>query len=251
MTVYFIGAGPGAADLITLRGLRRLQSAPVCLYAGSLVPRELLDACPLGTRLVDTANLTLDEIVVELLTAHRAGLDVARLHSGDPSVFSAVAEQMRRLDELGVPYEVVPGVPAFAAAAAALGRELTVPGVGQTVILTRTSARATPMPEGEDLKTLGASGATIVLHLAVQRIDAVVEELLPSYGPDCPVAVVARASRPDEVILRGTLADIAGQVHAAGIRRTAVIVVGRVLSATQFPDSHLYSAERERPCDGS
>ncbi|WP_431917429.1 precorrin-4 C(11)-methyltransferase [Nonomuraea jabiensis] len=251
MTVYFIGAGPGAADLITLRGLRRLQSAPVCLYAGSLVPRELLDACPLGTRLVDTANLTLDEIVVELLTAHRAGLDVARLHSGDPSVFSAVAEQMRRLDELGVPYEVVPGVPAFAAAAAALGRELTVPGVGQTVILTRTSARATPMPEGEDLKTLGASGATIVLHLAVQRIDAVVEELLPSYGPDCPVAVVARASRPDEVILRGTLADIAGQVHAAGIRRTAVIVAGRVLSATQFPDSHLYSAERERPCDGS
>ncbi|MEV4577650.1 precorrin-4 C(11)-methyltransferase [Nonomuraea jabiensis] len=251
MTVYFIGAGPGAADLITLRGLRRLQSAPVCLYAGSLVPRELLDACPLGTRLVDTANLTLDEIVVELLTAHRAGLDVARLHSGDPSVFSAVAEQMRRLDELGVPYEVVPGVPAFAAAAAALGRELTVPGVGQTVILTRTSARATPMPEGEDLKTLGASGATIVLHLAVQRIDAVVEELLPSYGPDCPVAVVARASRPDEVILRSTLADVAGQVHAAGIRRTAVIVVGRVLSATQFPDSHLYSAERERPCDGS
>ncbi|MBB5782961.1 precorrin-4 C(11)-methyltransferase [Nonomuraea jabiensis] len=251
MTVYFIGAGPGAADLITLRGLRRLQSAPVCLYAGSLVPRELLDACPLGTRLVDTANLTLDEIVVELLTAHRAGLDVARLHSGDPSVFSAVAEQMRRLDELGVPYEVVPGVPAFAAAAAALGRELTVPGVGQTVILTRTSARATPMPEGEDLKTLGASGATIVLHLAVQRIDAVVEELLPSYGPDCPVAVVARASRPDEVILRSTLADIAGQVHAAGIRRTAVIVVGRVLSATQFPDSHLYSADRERPCDGS
>ncbi|MEV4359216.1 precorrin-4 C(11)-methyltransferase [Nonomuraea sp. NPDC004186] len=251
MTVYFIGAGPGAADLITLRGLRRLQSSPVCLYAGSLVPRELLDACVVGTRLVDTANLTLDEIVVELLAAHRAGLDVARLHSGDPSVFSAVAEQMRRLDELGVPYEVVPGVPAFAAAAAALGRELTVPGVGQTVILTRTSARATPMPEGEDLKTLGASGATIVLHLAVQRIEAVVEELLPSYGPDCPVAVVARASRPDEVILRGTLADIAGQVQAAGIRRTAVIVVGRVLSATQFPDSHLYSAERERPCDGS
>ncbi|MER6000237.1 precorrin-4 C(11)-methyltransferase [Nonomuraea angiospora] len=251
MTVYFIGAGPGAADLITLRGLRRLQSSPVCLYAGSLVPRELLDACLVGTRLVDTANLTLDEIVVELLAAHRAGLDVARLHSGDPSVFSAVAEQMRRLDELGVPYEVVPGVPAFAAAAAALGRELTVPGVGQTIILTRTSARATPMPEGEDLKTLGASGATIVLHLAVQRIEAVVEELLPSYGPDCPVAVVARASRPDEVILRGTLADIAGQVQAAGIRRTAVIVVGRVLSATQFPDSHLYSAERERPCDGS
>ncbi|NUW34689.1 precorrin-4 C(11)-methyltransferase [Nonomuraea sp. SMC257] len=251
MTVYFVGAGPGAADLITLRGLRLLQSSPVCLYAGSLVPRELLDSCPVGVRLVDTANLTLDEIVVELITAHRAGLDVARLHSGDPSVFSAVAEQMRRLDELGVPYEVVPGVPAFAAAAAALRRELTVPGVGQTVILTRTSARATPMPEGEDLTTLGASGATMVLHLAVQRIDAVVAELLPVYGPDCPVAVVARASRPDEVILRGTLADIAGQVHEAGIRRTAVIVVGRVLSATRFPDSHLYSTERARPCDAS
>ncbi|MEV4178674.1 precorrin-4 C(11)-methyltransferase [Nonomuraea sp. NPDC049709] len=256
MTVYFVGAGPGAPDLITLRGLRRLESSPVCLYAGSLVPRELLDACPAGARLVDTADLTLDEIVAELVAAHREGLDVTRLHSGDPSVFSAVAEQMRRLDTLGVPYEVVPGVPAFAAAAASLGRELTVPGVGQTVILTRTSARATPMPEGEDLTTLGASRATMVLHLAVQRIDAVVAELLPSYGADCPVAVVARASRADEVILRGTLADIAARVHEAGIRRTAVIVVGRVLSASQFPDSHLYSATRERAtreraCGGS
>ncbi|MEU4223637.1 precorrin-4 C(11)-methyltransferase [Nonomuraea sp. NPDC026600] len=251
MTVYFIGAGPGAADLITLRGVRRLESSPVCLYAGSLVPRELLESCPPSARLVDTANLTLDEIITELVTAHRAGLDVARLHSGDPSVFSAVAEQMRRLDALGVPYEVVPGVPAFAAAAASLGRELTVPGVGQTVILTRVSGRATPMPDGEDLATLGASGATLVLHLAVQRIDAVVAELQPSYGPGCPVAVVARASRADEVILRGTLADIADQVRAAGIRRTAVIVVGRVLSASEFPDSHLYSADRTRTCDGS
>lgn len=251
MTVYFVGAGPGAADLITLRGLRRLQTSPVCLYAGSLVPRELLRSCPPGTRLVDTADLNLDEIVAELLTAHRAGLDVTRLHSGDPSVFSAVAEQMRRLDSLGVPYEVVPGVPAFAAAAASLRRELTVPGVGQTVILTRTSARATPMPDGEDLATLGASGATMVLHLAVQRIDELVAELLPAYGADCPVAVVARASRLDEEILRGTLADIAEQVRAAGIRRTAVIVVGRVLSATQFPDSHLYSAGRDRACGES
>ncbi|MDH2424872.1 precorrin-4 C(11)-methyltransferase [Sphaerisporangium sp. TRM90804] len=246
MTVYFIGAGPGAADLITVRGLRLLESARVCLYAGSLVPRELLDACPEGARLVDTANLTLAEIVEELAGAHRAGLDVARLHSGDPSVFSAVAEQMRRLDALDVPYEVVPGVPAFAAAAASLGRELTIPGVGQTIILTRTSARATPMPPGEDLATLGASGATMVLHLAVQRIDAVVEELLPSYGPGCPVAVVARASRQDEEILRGTLADIAPRVRAAGIRRTAVIVVGPVLTASEFPDSHLYSAARVR-----
>ncbi|WP_018658087.1 precorrin-4 C(11)-methyltransferase [Actinomadura flavalba] len=248
MTVYFVGAGPGAADLITVRGLRVLERAPVCLYAGSLVPRELLDACPDGARLVDTANLTLDEIVAELVAAHRAGHDVARLHSGDPSVFSAVAEQVRRLDAAGVPHAIVPGVPAFAAAAASLGRELTVPGVGQTVVLTRTSARATPMPPGEDLATLGASGATLVLHLAVQRIDAVVAELAPHYAPGTPVAVVARASRPDELILRGTLATIAAQVHEAGVRRTAVIVVGRVLTAHDFPDSHLYSAARDRPC---
>ncbi|WP_412518354.1 precorrin-4 C(11)-methyltransferase [Actinomadura madurae] len=251
MTVRFVGAGPGAADLITVRGLRVLESAPVCLYAGSLVPRELLDACPPGARLVDTANLTLDEIVAEMTAAHRDGLDVARLHSGDPSVFSAVAEQMRRLDAAGVPYEVVPGVPAFAAAAASLGRELTVPGVGQTVILTRTAVRATPMPDGEDLATLGASGATMVLHLAVQRIDAVAAELLPHYGAGCPVAVVARATRPDEVVLRGTLADIADRVRAAGVTRTAVIVVGRVLTASAFPDSHLYSADRDRECGAS
>ncbi|WP_396451466.1 precorrin-4 C(11)-methyltransferase [Actinomadura sp.] len=251
MTVHFVGAGPGAADLITVRGLRVLESAPVCLYAGSLVPRELLDACPPGARLVDTADMTLDEIVAELTAAHRAGLDAARLHSGDPSVFSAVAEQMRRLDAAGVPYEVVPGVPAFAAAAASLRRELTVPGVGQTVILTRTAVRATPMPDGEDLATLGASGATMVLHLAVQRIDEIAAELAPHYGSDCPVAVVARASRPDEVVLRGTLADIAERVREAGVRRTAVIVVGRVLTASAFPDSHLYSAARDRACGAS
>ncbi|MFI6484753.1 precorrin-4 C(11)-methyltransferase [Nonomuraea sp. NPDC050663] len=248
MTVYFIGAGPGAADLITVRGLRLLQRAPVCLYAGSLVPRELLDACPAEARRVDTADLTLDQIVAELSEAHAQGLDVARLHSGDPSIFSAVAEQARRLETLGVPYEIVPGVPAFAAAAASLGRELTVPGVGQSVILTRTSARATPMPPGEDLATLGAGRATMVLHLAVQRIDAVVAELLPLYGPDCPVAVVAYASRADERILRGTLEGIADQVHESGIKRTAVIVVGRVLTASEFPDSHLYSTARDRAC---
>ncbi|MFI6761824.1 precorrin-4 C(11)-methyltransferase [Micromonospora sp. NPDC050417] len=246
MTVFFIGAGPGAADLITVRGRDRLAAAPVCLYAGSLVPPELLAYCPPDARLVDTANLNLDEIVAELLAAHRAGLDVARLHSGDPSVFSAVAEQMRRLDALDIPYEVVPGVPAFAAAAAALRRELTVPGVGQTVILTRTAARATPMPAGEDLATLGRSRATLVLHLAVQRIEELVEELVPNYGADCPVAVVARASREDELVLRGTLADIAGQVRSAGIVRTAVVVVGSVLTAAAFPDSHLYSTDRCR-----
>ena len=247
MTVHFIGAGPGAADLVTVRGQRLLAASPVCLYAGSLVPAELLESCPPGARLVDTAALTLDHIVAEMVTAHAAGQDVARLHSGDPSVFSAVAEQMRRLDAAGVPYDVTPGVPAFAAAAATLRHELTVPGVAQTVILTRTAERATAMPPGEDLATLAASRATMVLHLAVQRIDAVVADLLGSYGPDCPVAVVARASRPDEVVIRGTLADIAPRVKQAGIRRTAVIVVGAALTAAQFPDSHLYSAGRCRP----
>jgi precorrin-4/cobalt-precorrin-4 C11-methyltransferase len=247
MTVHFIGAGPGAADLITLRGHRLIASSPVCLYAGSLVPAELLDACPPDARRIDTANLNLDEIIAEMTAAHRSGLDVARLHSGDPSVFSAVAEQMRRLDAAGVPYDVTPGVPAFAAAAAALGREFTVPEVAQTVILTRTAERATAMPPGEDLATLGASRATMVLHLAVQRIDAVVAELIGSYGPDCPAAVVARASRPDELVLRGTLTDIAAKVKDAGVRRTAVIVVGTALTAGQFPDSHLYSADRCRP----
>lgn len=246
MTVHFIGAGPGAADLITLRGRTLIEQSPVCLYAGALVPPEMLEGCPPGARLVDTAKMTLDEILEELFAAHRDGRDVARLHSGDPSVMSAMAEQMRRLDEVRVPYDVTPGVPAFAAAAASLNRELTVPGVGQTVVLTRTAARATPMPEGEDLATLGRSGSTMVLHLSTQRIDELVAELRPNYGPDCPVAVVARASRSDEVVLRGTLADIAEQVHASGVERTAVVVVGEVLTASQFPDSALYSPERER-----
>ncbi len=246
MTVHFIGAGPGAADLVTLRAARIIASAPVCLYAGALVPRELLDTAPAGARLVDTADLDLDQITAELVAAHEAGLDVARLHSGDPSIWSAVAEQMRRLDAAGVPYEVVPGVPAFAAAAAALKRELTVPGVGQTVVLTRTSARSTPMPPGEELAAYAATGATLVLHLAVQRIAELAPELAEHYGDDGPVAVVARASRDDELVLRGTLADIAGQVEAAGVKRTAVVVVGPVLAAAEFPDSHLYSTNRSR-----
>jgi precorrin-4/cobalt-precorrin-4 C11-methyltransferase len=246
MTVHFIGAGPGAADLVTLRAARLIASAPVCLYAGALVPRELLDTAPAGARLVDTADLDLDQITAELVAAHEAGLDVARLHSGDPSIWSAVAEQMRRLDAAGVPYEVVPGVPAFAAAAAALKRELTVPGVGQTVVLTRTSARSTPMPPGEELAAYAATGATLVLHLAVQRIAELAPELAEHYGDDGPVAVVARASRDDELVLRGTLADIAGQVEAAGVKRTAVVVVGPVLAAAEFPDSHLYSTNRSR-----
>ncbi|GAA2605800.1 precorrin-4 C(11)-methyltransferase [Paractinoplanes durhamensis] len=246
MTVHFIGAGPGAADLITVRGQRLIAASPVCLYAGSLVPEELLEICPPGARKIDTSSLTLDEIIAELVRAHANGQDVARLHSGDPSVFSAIAEQFRRLDAAGVPYDVTPGVPAFAAAAASLARELTVPGVAQTVILTRTAERATAMPAGEDLTTLAASRSTMVLHLAVQRIDAVVAELLPSYGPDCPVAVVARASRPDEQILRAPLSEIAALVKEADIRRTAVIVIGPALTAAQFPDSHLYSADRCR-----
>jgi precorrin-4/cobalt-precorrin-4 C11-methyltransferase len=246
MTVHFIGAGPGAADLITVRGRDLIAASPVCLYAGALVPIELLDHCPVGARKIDTAELNLDQILAELSAAHESGADVARLHSGDPSVFSAMAEQMRRLDALGIPYDVTPGVPAYAAAAASLARELTVPEVGQTVILTRIGGRASAMPAGEDLATLGTSRSTLVLHLAVQQIDRVVEELIPNYGPDCPVAVVARASRDDELILRGTLADIAAQVTAAGIRRTAVILVGKVLAATAFRDSHLYSTTRDR-----
>ncbi|MEU8813697.1 precorrin-4 C(11)-methyltransferase [Actinoplanes sp. NPDC048796] len=244
--IHFIGAGPGAADLITVRGQRLIASSPVCLYAGSLVPAELLEGCPPGARKIDTAGLNLDQILAEMVAAHAAGQDVARLHSGDPSVFSAVAEQMRRLDAAGVPYDVTPGVPAFAAAAASLAREFTVPEVAQTVILTRTAERATAMPPGEDLHTLSASRSTMVLHLAVQRIEAVVADLIPSYGAGCPVAVVARASRPDEQILRGTLSDIAAQVKEAGIKRTAVIVVGPALTAAHFPDSHLYSTTRCR-----
>ncbi|MEV0798658.1 precorrin-4 C(11)-methyltransferase [Kribbella sp. NPDC050281] len=246
MTVHFIGAGPGAADLITVRGRDLIALSPVCLYAGALVPVELLDHCPPGARKVDTASLNLDDIIAELSAAHADGLDVARLHSGDPSVFSAMAEQMRRLDALDIPYDVTPGVPAYAAAAATLSRELTVPELGQTVILTRIGGRASAMPAGEDLATLGASRSTLVLHLAVQQIDRVVDELEPNYGADCPVAVVARASRDDEVVLRGTLADIADQVRAADIRRTAVIIVGKVLAATAFRDSHLYSVTRAR-----
>lgn len=244
--IHFVGAGPGAADLITVRAARRLAECAVCLYAGSLVPADVLAHCPSGARLVDTANLTLDEIIATMVEADQAGLDVVRLCSGDPSVFSAVAEQVRRLERAGIGYDITPGVPAFAAAAAVLGRELTVPGVGQSVVLTRIAQRATPMPAGEKLHAFAATGATLVLHLAVQAIDEVVDQLRPHYGGNCPVAVVARASRDDELVLRGTLSTIAAEVHAAGIRRTAVIIVGRTLAAEQFRDSHLYSAERSR-----
>lgn len=246
MTVYFIGAGPGAADLITVRAQRIIAASPVCLYAGSLVPQELLAECPEGARVIDTARLSLDEIVALLIEADAAGQDVARLHSGDPSIFSAVAEQVRRLESAGVAYQVVPGVPAFTAAAASLGRELTVPGVSQSIVLTRVSTLSTAMPEGEDLRSLGRSGATMVVHLGAHRIDQIAEEITENYGRDCPAAVVAFASRPDEIVLRGTLATIADQVKAAGVTKTAVVIVGRVLAAEGFPDSYLYSATRER-----
>jgi precorrin-4/cobalt-precorrin-4 C11-methyltransferase len=246
VTVHFVGAGPGAPDLITVRAQRLLEKCAVCLYAGSLVPDEVLAHCPPEATLIDTADLTLDEIIAAMADADAKGQDVVRLCSGDPATFSAIAEQARRLDRAGIGYDITPGVPAFAAAAAALRRELTVPEVGQTVVLTRIAHRATPMPPGEDLASLGATGATLVLHLAVQRIEQVVAELTPHYGPACPVAVVAHASQPRELILRGTLADIAPQVLDAGVKRTAVIIVGKVLAAEGFRDSHLYSAARDR-----
>lgn len=247
MTVYFIGAGPGAADLITVRGQRLLQRCPVCLYAGSIMPDDLLALCPDTAKVVDTGPLTLDEIIAELVAADAAGHDVARLHSGDPSLYSALAEQCRRLDTLGVDFEVVPGVPAFAAAAAALKRELTVPGIAQTVTLTRIATLSTAMPPGEDLKTLSRAGATLVLHLAAAQIDRIVPELLEGgYRPETPTAVVAFASWPQQTVLRGTLADIATQMHRAHITKTAVIVVGDALAAGGFADSYLYSSGRAR-----
>jgi precorrin-4/cobalt-precorrin-4 C11-methyltransferase len=243
MTVHFIGAGPGAPDLITVRGLRLIERCPVCLYAGSLVPEAIVAAAPAGARVIDTAPLTLDEIIAEMSAADAAGHDVARVHSGDISLYGAVAEQMRRLDALGISYDLTPGVPAFAAAAALLGTELTLPELSQTVILTRTSVRASPMPSCEDLATLGASGATLVLHLSINNLARVVRELTPLYGADCPAAVVYRASWPDEAVLRGTLATIRDQVKQAGFTRTALILVGRVLAADNFPESRLYAAD--------
>ncbi|AZA11411.1 precorrin-4 C(11)-methyltransferase [Corynebacterium gerontici] len=250
MTVYFIGAGPGAEDLLTLRAHRLIQQCQVCLYAGSIVPESVLAATPDNARLINTARMPLDAITEEIQRAHAEGLDVARLQSGDPSVYSALAEQARRLTVLGIDYEIVPGVPAFAAAAAALGHELTVPTVGQTVVLTRVSGRASTMPERENLPDLARSHATLCIHLAAHDIERVVTELSPEYGESCPVAVVAFASRPNEHIVRGTLADIAQKVHEAGISRTAVIIVGSVLGAEGFPDSYLYSDDRPRDAEG-
>jgi precorrin-4/cobalt-precorrin-4 C11-methyltransferase len=246
MTVHFIGAGPGAADLITVRGRDLIGRCPVCLYAGSIVPRALLAHCPPDARIVDTAPMTLDEIEAEFVEAHAAGRDVARLHSGDLSIYSALAEQLRRLERHGIPFNLVPGVPAFAAAAAALGCELTVPELAQSVVLTRMPGRASAMPEGEELAGFAATGATLVIHLAVASIATIVKELTPFYGADCPAAVVVRASWPEQRILRGTLGDIAARVAAEPVERTALVLVGRVLAAKGFRDSALYDPDYRR-----
>ena len=246
MTAHFIGAGPGAADLITVRGRDLIARCPVCLYAGSIIPRDLLRHCPPGARIVDTAPLSLDEIEAEFVSAHAAGHDVARLQSGDLSIYSALAEQLRRLDRHGIPYTLIPGVPAFAAAAAALQCELTVPEVAQSVVLTRIGGRASRMPEKEQLAIFAASGATLVLHLAIHAVEEIAGELAPFYGATCPAAVVAQASAPEQRILRGTLADIAAKAAAARIERTALIMVGPALAAENFRDSALYDPDYRR-----
>jgi precorrin-4/cobalt-precorrin-4 C11-methyltransferase len=246
MTVHFIGAGPGAADLITVRGRDLIARCPVCLYAGSIVPAALLAHCPPDARIIDTAPMSLDEIEAEFVAAHSAGHDVARLQSGDLSIYSALAEQLRRLERLGIPYTLTPGVPAFAAAAAALGRELTVPEVAQTVVLTRMPGRASRMPDGETLAAYAATGATLAIHLGIAALDTIVKQLTPFYGADCPIAVVVRASWPEERIVRGTLADIAAKVAAQPIERTALIFVGRALAAEDFRESALYDPDYRR-----
>ena len=243
MTVHFIGAGPGAPDLITVRGMRLIERCPVCLYAGSLVPREIVAAAPPGARVIDTSSLTLDEIIAEIDAAHREGADIARVHSGDPSIYGAIAEQMRRLDRLGIPYDVTPGVPAFAAAAAALRRELTLPAIAQTVVLTRTATRASEMPDGESLDRFAATGATLAIHLSIANLARVVRELLLHYGGECPVVVAYRVSWPDELLIRGTLADIREKVKRAEITRTALILVGPALDGEGGTDSRLYAPD--------
>ncbi|MGN6774702.1 precorrin-4 C(11)-methyltransferase [Rhizobium sp.] len=246
MTVHFIGAGPGAADLITVRGRDLIGKCLVCLYVGSIVSPELLQYCPPGARIIDTAPMSLDEIEAEYLKATAAGEDVARLHSGDLSVWSAVAEQIRRLEQHGIDYTMTPGVPAFAAAASALGRELTIPAIAQSLVLTRVSGRASPMPNNETLAKFGATGATLAIHLAIHALKDVVEDLTPLYGADCPVAIVVKASWPDERIIRGTLATIEAKVAADPIERTALIFVGASLGASDFRESSLYDPTYQR-----
>lgn len=241
MTVHFIGAGPGAPDLITVRGLKLIESCPVCLYAGSLVPREVVAAAPEDARILDTAKMNLDEIVAEMKAAHDRGQDVARVHTGDPSLFGAIDEQMRRLDALGIDYDVTPGVPAYCGAAAALKRQFTLPTISQTIVLTRTNVRTSPMPEGQDLATIGRTKATLAIHLSAANMKQIVDELSPIYGADCPCVVAYRVTWPDERIIRGTLADIEEKVTASGIKMTALVLVGHALAEqVEYPDSFLY-----------
>ncbi|MFT8471894.1 precorrin-4 C(11)-methyltransferase [Acetobacter persici] len=246
MTVYFIGAGPGAADLLTLRGRGLLARCPVCLYAGSIVPPDMLKFCPGDARLVDTAPLSLDEIEAEYAKAHAQGQDVARLHSGDLSIYSAVAEQTRRLNRLGIPWSMVPGVPAFAAAASVLGRELTMPGVAQSVVLTRMTGRASAMPEREKLEAFAATGATLAIHLAIHALEKIVQALTPFYGAECPVAIVARATWPDQLVLRGTLGTIEAELAQNPVERTALVLVGPALAEQDFRESALYDPDYRR-----
>mgnify|MGYP001332987551 FL=1 len=243
MTIYFIGAGPGAADLITVRGLKLIERCPVCLYAGSLVPEEIVQAAPADAKVMDTAPMHLDAIVAEMEAAQAAGQDVARVHSGDPSIYGATAEQMRRLDELGIDYEVVPGVPAFAGAAARLSTELTLPEIAQTVIITRTGMKASSMPEGEQLEILGQSKATLAIHLSIRNLDYVRRALEPYYGDDCPVVIAYRATWPDELYIRTTLAEMKDEVRKHKITRTALVLVGKVFGDVNFRDSDLYNAD--------
>jgi len=245
MTVHFVGAGPGAPDLLTLRGRDIIASCPVCLYAGSLVPEAILAHCPTGATIVNTAPMSLDQIIAEIETAHAAGQDVVRLHSGDLSVWSAMGEQMRRLKALGIPVSVTPGVPAFAAAAAALGTELTLPGLAQSVVLTRTPGRASSMPDGETLTNFAATGATLAIHLSIQNLNTVVRDLTPAYGAECPVAIVYRASWPDQTIIRGQLSDIEARLDRT-IQRTALILVGPALAGEGFDESCLYAVDYDR-----
>lgn len=243
MTVHFIGAGPGAPDLITVRGLRLIEKCPVCLYAGSLVPEEIVTSAPEGARVVDTASMHLDEIIAEIEAAHAKGQDVARVHSGDPSIYGAIAEQIRRLDDLGIAYDITPGVSAYAAVAAEIGAELTLPDISQTVILTRTAMRSSSMPDGESLSELGKSRATLAVHLSINNLVNVVRDLTPHYGADCPVVIAYRATWPDQQYIFGTLGDIRAKVKGSGITRTALIMVGEVFGRKDFTDSRLYAAD--------
>jgi precorrin-4/cobalt-precorrin-4 C11-methyltransferase len=242
MTVYFIGAGPGDPDLLTLRGRRLIERCPVCLYAGSLVPKEIIACASPDATVINTAELHLDQIIARMAEAHAAGQDVARVHSGDPTLYGAIAEQMRRLDELSIPYEIVPGVSSFTAAAAALGVELTPAGANQTVILTRAPGR-TGVPENEQLAELARHRVGLVLFLSAAQVPAVVEALLPHYGADAPVAVAYRVSWPDQVILRCTLATLAEQMKAAKITLTALILIGPMLESDRAKNSRLYDRE--------